>query len=98
MVLNILPILVGAWEYVPAVILSRSDTRYPSQDSVVFQQNLVIHQPHKRIAFDPIPEQFRASVLGRDFRKLESRDSCHQGRTVDPLLTRMIGEPKPLVF
>jgi len=38
----------------------------PSQDSFVFQKNLIAHQPDKRIPFDPVPKQFGAWILGSD--------------------------------
>jgi hypothetical protein len=37
-----------------------------SQDSFVFQKNLIAHQPDKRIPFDPVPEQIGAWILGSD--------------------------------
>ncbi len=40
----------------------------PSQDSLVFQKNLITHQPDKRIPFDPVPEQIGAWILGSDLR------------------------------
>ena len=50
----------------------------PSQDSFVFKENLIVHQPEKRILFDPVPEQTGARILRSDLRRLESRDSCYQ--------------------
>lgn len=38
----------------------------PSQDSFVFQKNLIAHQPDKSVSFDPIPEQIGARILGSD--------------------------------
>jgi len=40
----------------------------PSQDSFVFQKNLVAHQPDKRIPVDPVPEQIGAWILGSGLR------------------------------
>ncbi len=40
----------------------------PSQDSFVFQKNLIAHQPDKPIRCDPVPEQIGAWVLGSDLR------------------------------
>ena len=40
----------------------------PSQDSFVFEKNLIAHQPDKRILFDPVPEQMGAWILGSDLR------------------------------
>jgi hypothetical protein len=40
----------------------------PSQDSLVFQKNVITHQPDKRVPFDPVPEQLGAWILGSDLR------------------------------
>jgi hypothetical protein len=40
----------------------------PSQDSFVFQKNLIAYQPDKSIPFDPVPEQIGAWILGSDLR------------------------------
>jgi len=46
----------------------RTPDAQPSQDSFVFQKNLIAHQPDKRIPFDPVPEQIGAGILGSDLR------------------------------
>ena len=50
----------------------------PPQDSFVFQEYFIAHQPDKRIPFDPIPEQFGAWILGSDLQGFEARDPCYQ--------------------
>ena len=40
----------------------------PSQDSFVFQKNLITYRPDKRVPFDPVPEQLGAWILGSDIR------------------------------
>jgi hypothetical protein len=44
----------------------------PFQDPFVFQENLIAHQPGKRIPFDPVPEQIGAWIPGSDLRRPES--------------------------
>ena len=61
------------------------------RDPLVFKQNLVAHQPDKRIPFDPIPEQFGAWILWRDLQGFESRDSCYQNGRID-------NAPRPFSF
>jgi hypothetical protein len=55
----------------------------PSQDSFIFQKNLIAHEPDKRIPFDPVPEQFGAWIPESDLQRLESRDSCYQDGRID---------------
>lgn len=47
-----------------------------SQDTFVFQKNLIADQPDKHIPFNPVPEQLGAWIPGSDLQRLESRDSC----------------------
>jgi hypothetical protein len=60
-----------------------TDTQ-PPQDSFVLKKHFIVHQPDKRIPFDPIPEQFGAWILQSGLQGFEARDSCYQdGRIND---------------
>ncbi len=62
---------------------NRTADAQPRQDLFVFNNDLVAHQPDKRVPFDPAPEKVRAWILRRDFQGFESRDPCYQDGCVD---------------
>jgi hypothetical protein len=56
-------------DYLPPLVADEwTPDAQPPQDSFVFQKNLMVHQPDKRIPFDPVPEQIGAWIPGSDLR------------------------------